>query len=86
MAAAAVPQIGYPIMLSYNGTVVFDDRKLENHLIQQLSYSQTEASTLVNEITSLVRENNKLVLMTVDSSMDRSSASGDSYSTISRSQ
>ena len=64
MAAAAVPQIGYPIMLSYNGTVVFDDRKLENHLIEQLNYSQTDASILVDEITSLVREDNKSALHT----------------------
>ena len=64
MAAAAVPQIGYPIMLSYNGTVVFDDRKLENHLIEQLNYSQTDASILVDEITSLVREDIKSALHT----------------------
>ena len=64
MAAAAVPQIDYPIKLSYNGAVAFDARKLENHLIQQLSYNQTEASTLVDEITSLVREDNKSALQT----------------------
>ena len=64
MAAAAVPQIGYPIKLSYNGTVTFDDRKLEIHLIQQLSYNRTEASTLVDEITRLVREDNKSALHT----------------------
>ena len=64
MAAAAVPQIGYPIKLNRNGTVTFKARKLENHLIQQLSYNQTEASTLVDEITSLVREDNKSALLT----------------------
>ena len=64
MAAAAVPQIDYPIKLSYNGAVAFDARKLENHLIQQLSYSHTEAFSLVDEITSLVREDKKSVLMT----------------------
>ena len=65
MAAAAVPpKIGYPIKLNRNGTVTFDDRKLENHLIQQLNYNQTEASTLVDEITSLVREDNKSALLT----------------------
>ena len=61
MAAAAVPQIGYPIKLSSNGTVTFDARKLENHLIEQLNYNQTEASTLVDEITSLVRENKRSI-------------------------
>ena len=63
MAAAAVPQIGYPIKLNRNGTVTFKARKLENHLIEQLNYNQTEASTLVDEITRLVRANNKSVLL-----------------------
>ena len=50
----------YPIKLSYNDTVTLHARQLlENHLTQQLSYNQTDASTLVDEITSLVRENNK---------------------------
>ena len=64
MAAAAVPQIGYPLKLSNNGAVRFDARKLETHLIQQRSYNQTEASTLVDEITSLVREDKKSALST----------------------
>ena len=64
MAAAAVPQIGYPIKLNRKGTVTFKARKLENHLIQQLNYNQTDASTLVNEITSLVREDKTSVLLT----------------------
>ena len=63
MAAVAVPQIGYPIKLNRNGTVTFKARKLENHLIGQLNYNQTEASTLVDEITRLVRANNKSVLL-----------------------
>ena len=50
MAAAAVPQIGYPIKLNRNDTVTFDAKTLENHLKQQLSYSQTEASTLLGII------------------------------------
>ena len=64
MAAAAVPQIGYPIKLSRKGTVIFKDSKLENHLMQQLSYNQTEASTSVYEIASLVRENKWSALLT----------------------
>ena len=64
MAAAAVPQIGYPIKLNRKGTVTFKARKLENHLKQQLNYSQTDASTLVDEITSLMRENKKPALLT----------------------
>ena len=66
MAAAAVPpKIGYPITLNRNGTVTFQARKLENHLIQQLNYNQTEASTLVDEIIRLVREDNKSAFWTV---------------------
>ena len=62
MAAVVVPQIVHPLKLSKKDAVIFDSNKLEDHLIQQLSYNQNEASTLVDEITSLVREDNKSVL------------------------
>ena len=64
MAAAVVPQIVYPLKLSNKNTVIFDAKKLEHHLIQHLHYNQTDASTLVDEITRLVRENNKSALRT----------------------
>ena len=63
-SAVVVPQIVYPLKLSKKNTVTFDANKLEDHLIQQLNYTQTEASTLVDEITSLVREDNKSALRT----------------------
>ena len=61
--ATLTPQIGYPLKLSSGGALQLNVIKLENHLIEQLSYNQTEASTLVNEITSLVREDNKSTLL-----------------------
>ena len=64
MAAVVVPQIVHPLKLSKKDAVIFDSNKLEDHLIQQLSYNQNEASTLVDAITSLVRANNKSVLLT----------------------
>ena len=65
MAAAVVrPQIVYPLKLSHNDTAIFDAKKLEDHLIQQLNYSQTEASTLVYEVTSVVSEDKKSALLT----------------------
>ena len=64
MAAVVAPQIFYPLKLSNKDTAIFDAKKLEVHLRQQLNYSQTEASTLVDEITSLVREDNKSALRT----------------------
>ena len=57
--AGSTPQIGYPLKLSSGGALTLDVIKLENHLTEQLSYNQTEASLLVDEITSLVREDNK---------------------------
>ena len=63
-SAVVVPQIVYPLKLSKKNTVTFDANKLEDHLIQQLNYTQTEASTLVDEITSLVKENRNSVLWT----------------------
>ena len=62
MAAVVVPQIVYPLKLSNKDTAIFDAKKLEDQLIQQLNYTQTEASTLVDEITSLVREDKRLAL------------------------
>ena len=64
MAAASVPQIVYPFKLSQEDAVTFDANKLEDHLIKQLNYSHTDASTLVDEITSLVRKDNNSVLLT----------------------
>ena len=62
--ATSRPQIGYPLKLSSGGALTLNVIKLENHLIEQLNYNQTEASMLVDEITSLVREDNKSVLRT----------------------
>ena len=65
MASAVVrPQIVYPLKLSKKNTAIFDARKLEGHLIQQLNYNQTEASKLVDEITRLVTEHKKSALRT----------------------
>ena len=38
--------------------------KLKQHLTQQLNYSQTDATALVDKIASLVREDKKLALQT----------------------
>ena len=62
--AASTPHIDYPLKLYHSEVVPLNVIKLKQHLIEQLSYSQTEASTLVDEITSLVREDDKSVLRT----------------------
>ena len=64
MAAVVAPQIVYPLKLSNKDTAIFDAKKLEDHLRQQLNYNQTVASTLVDGITTLVREDNKSALRT----------------------
>ena len=53
--AASTPHIDYPLKLSSTGVLTLDVMQLKQHLTQQLNYSQTEASTLVDEITSAVR-------------------------------
>ena len=62
--AASTSHIDYPLKLSSDGLLTLDEFKLRQHLIEQLNYSQTDASTLVYEITSLVREDNKSALHT----------------------
>ena len=62
--AASTPHINYPLNLSSQGDLKLNVIKLKQHLIEQLNYNQTEASALVDEITSLVREDNKSALHT----------------------
>ena len=56
--AASTTHIDYPL----EGVLTLDDVKLKQHLIQQLGYNLIETSTLVDEITSLVRKDNKSTL------------------------
>ena len=62
--AASTTHTDYPLRLSPDGVLTFDAMELEHHLIQQLGYDQTVASTLVDEITSLVGEDKKSALHT----------------------
>ena len=62
--AAFTPQIGYPLKLSSGEALQLNAIKLKQHLIQQLNYNQTDVSTLVDGIKSLVREDKKSALLT----------------------
>ena len=62
--AASTPHIDFPLKLSSTGVLTIDVIKLKKHLIEQLSCNQTEAFTLVDEITSLVRSVKKSALLT----------------------
>ena len=62
--AASTPHVDYPLKLSSTGVLKLNVIKLKQHLIQQLNCNQTEASTLVYEIRSLVREGKKSALLT----------------------
>ena len=63
--AASTSHLDYPLKLFSEGLhTKLDDFKLQKYLIQQLNYNQTDASTLVDEITSLVRENKNSVFWT----------------------
>ena len=60
--AGSTPHIDYPLKSSNTGVLTLDVIKLKHHLIEQLNYNQTDASTLVDEITSLVKEDKEPTL------------------------
>ena len=63
--AASTSHLDYPLKLFNEGLhTKLDDFKLQKYLIQQLNYNQTDASILVNEITSVVREDKNSVFWT----------------------